>query len=630
MADGTLNFDTKINPSGFQSGINQISSIASTGLKATTSALALAAKAIIGIGTYSVAAGSDFEASMSKVQAIAGLTSKEAGSDYDILKKKAMEVASTSKFTAAETADALSYMAMAGWQTEDMTAGLSSVVNLAAASGQDLASTSDILTDAITALGHTAHDSTGRVDEMGNEISYASHFADILATASSNSNTNVGLMGETFKYAASMAGTLGYSAEDTALAIGLMANNGIKGSMAGTALNTMMTRLSTNSHGARDAIEALGVSFFDENGKARDFSDVLDEVREATKNMTDEEKVNFANKVAGKNAQEGFLAILNASTEDYGKLQGAIEDCDGAAEAMAETMNDNLNGQLTMLGSQLNILGVSIYDSLDTPMKDAVATARNLAQQLQDAFKEGGLDGMIQATGSVLAQALTSMAQAAPGLINTALQVCQSFISSLLANKSQVAQAGTDLIVSLISAITTLTGDMWSAAIELFASFLEGIASNYDQLLESAGQMVMQIVNALVEAAPSLLSSGISIVSSLVQGVMSALPQVAASAVSILGQLTAGVTANAPQMIKAGLETLLEFSGSLRENVGLIVDAGLQLILALGKSLVDSLPVIIATVPTIVTNIAGIINDNAPKILTTGIQLIIYLVKGII
>ena len=314
MADGTLNFDTKINPSGFQSGINQISSIASTGLKATTSALALVTKAIVKIGTYSVAAGSDFEASMSKVQAIAGLTSKEAGSDYDILKKKAMEVASTSKFTAAETADALSYMAMAGWQTEDMTAGLSSVVNLAAASGQDLASTSDILTDAITALGHTAHDSTGRVDEMGNEISYASHFADIMAAASSNSNTNVGLMGETFKYAATMAGTLGYSAEDTALAIGLMANSGIKGSMAGTALNTMMTRLSTNSHGARDAIEALGVSFFDENGKARDFSDVLDEVREATKNMTDEEKANFANKVAGTYATENYREPLKTAT----------------------------------------------------------------------------------------------------------------------------------------------------------------------------------------------------------------------------------------------------------------------------------------------------------------------------
>ncbi len=275
----------------------------------------------------------NFEAAMSQVEAISGATASDMGK----LNEKAKEMGATTKFTATESAEALNYMAMAGWKTEDMLNGIDGILNLAAASGESLGTTSDIVTDSLTAFGMKA-------DEVG-------HFADVMAVAASNSNTNVSLMGETFKYAGSMAGTLKYSIEDVALATGLMANAGIKGNMAGTALNSIFTRLSTNTHGATDALKKLGIEYFNQNGSARDLSDVLEELRAATKNFTDEQKAQLGNTIAGTYAQKGFLAILNATEEDYEKLSKAVNHADGAAANMAEIMMDNLQGSITLLQS---------------------------------------------------------------------------------------------------------------------------------------------------------------------------------------------------------------------------------------------------------------------------------------
>lgn len=230
-----------------------------------------------------------FEAAMSQVKAISGATDSEMTK----LTNKAKEMGATTKFTAAESAEAFNYMAMAGWKTEDMMGGIEGILSLAAASGESLGTTSDIVTDALTAFGMKA--------------SEAGHFADVMAVAASNSNTNVSLMGETFKYAGAMAGTLKYSIEDVALATGLMANAGIKGNMSGTALNSIFTRLSTNTHGATDALKKLGIAYFNSDGSARAFGDIMKELRDATADFTDEQKANLANTVAGTYAQKGFL-----------------------------------------------------------------------------------------------------------------------------------------------------------------------------------------------------------------------------------------------------------------------------------------------------------------------------------
>lgn len=314
----------------------------------------------------------DFEAAMSQVQAISGAT----GSELTRMTNKAKEMGAATKFTAQESAEAFNYMAMAGWKTEDMLSGIEGILSLAAASGEDLATTSDIVTDALTAFNMKAAD--------------AGRFSDVLAAAASNANTTVSGMGETFKYAGSMAGALSFSIEDVALMTGLMANTGIKGTMAGTALNSIFTRLSTNTNGAADAMSELGIEFFDANGKARDLSEVMERLRAATAGMTAEQKANLANTIAGTQAQKGLLAILNASEEDYNKLADAINNADGAAANMSETMMDNLAGSIELLQSAVDEVKLSFGGRLSPYV-------RNIATWLTDQMPEieQGLDEML-------------------------------------------------------------------------------------------------------------------------------------------------------------------------------------------------------------------------------------------
>lgn len=311
----------------------------------------------------------NFEAAMSKVQAVSGATEAQLRE----LNAKAKEMGATTKFTAQESAEAFNYMAMAGWKTEDMLNGIEGILSLAAASGEDLATTSDIVTDALTAFKMKAND--------------AGHFSDVMAAAASNANTNVSMMGETFKYAGAMAGALGYSIEDVALLTGLMANSGIKATMSGTALNMIFTRLSTNTGKARDALSGLGIEYFDSMGKARDLSDVIEELRIKTEKMNDKQKTSLANTIAGTQAQKGLLAILNASKEDYDKLADAINNADGAAKSMSDSMMDNLQGSITLLQSAVNGVKISFGERLSPYV-------RNLADWLTNQMPaiEKGID----------------------------------------------------------------------------------------------------------------------------------------------------------------------------------------------------------------------------------------------
>lgn len=317
-----------------------------------------------GVGVAAVKTAADFDSAMSQVAAVSGAT----GKDFDDLRNKAREMGSKTKFSATEAAEAMNYMAMAGWKTEDMLGGIEGVMNLAAASGEDLATTSDIVTDALTAFGLSAKDS--------------GHFADILAAASSNANTNVSMMGETFKYCAPIAGALGFSAEDTAEAIGLMANAGIKSSQAGTALRTIMNNLAGDVKISGKAIGDVTIATTNADGSMRDLSDILADCRTAFSGLTESEKAHAAESLVGKNAMSGFLALMNAGEGDIEKLSSAIENCDGSAEKMAMTMQDNLAGQLTILKSQLQELAISFGDILMPAIRSIVSKLQGFVDKL--------------------------------------------------------------------------------------------------------------------------------------------------------------------------------------------------------------------------------------------------------
>lgn len=354
----------------------------------------------------------DFDEQMSKVKAISGATDEE----FAQLRDKAREMGSITKFSASESAEALQYMAMAGWKTEEMLSGLEGIMNLAAASGEDLATTSDIVTDALTAFGLEAGD--------------AAHFADILAVASSNSNTNVAMMGESFKYAAPLFGSMGYSAEDAAIAIGLMANSGIKATQSGTALRGILTRLAKPTKESKEAMETLGITLDDGEGNMLSFYDVMVQMREGfgelkisedelnssmalldsqledgtiTEKEYDESvaelmdraygaegalKAEAAAMLAGKNALSGLLAIVNASDKDFNDLSNAINNSKDTAQNMADIMQDNLNGQITILKSQLQELAISIGDNLMPLMTKLVDKLQGVADKFNGMSEE--------------------------------------------------------------------------------------------------------------------------------------------------------------------------------------------------------------------------------------------------
>ena len=319
---------------------------------------------VTGLGTAAVKTAADFDSAMSRVAAVSGAT----GSDFDSLRDKAREMGAKTKFSATEAADAMNYMAMAGWKTEDMLSGIEGVMYLAAASGEDLATTSDIVTDALTAFGLTAADS--------------GHFADVLAAASSNANTNVSMMGETFKYCAPVAGALGFSVEDTAEAIGLMGNAGIKASQAGTSMRSIMTNLTGDVKLSGAAIGDVTIATTNADGSMRSLSAILADCRGAFAGMTEAEKANNAEALVGKNAMSGFLALMNAAPEDIEKVSGAVNDCKDAAKNMADTMQDNLEGQLTILKSQLQELAISFGDLLMPAVRSIVSGLQGMVDVL--------------------------------------------------------------------------------------------------------------------------------------------------------------------------------------------------------------------------------------------------------
>lgn len=397
------------------------------------------AAAIAGVGVASAKVGMDFEAQMSKVEAISGATADEIAA----LTAKAEEMGATTKFTATESGQALEYMAMAGWKSGQMIDGLPGIMNLAAASGEDLASVSDIVTDALTAFGLQASDSA--------------HFADVLAKASSSSNTNVALLGETFKHAAPVAGALGYSVEDTAVAIGLMANAGIKGEQAGTALRGMLTNLAKPSDQIKGYMDELGISLTDTAGNVKPLNKLLVEMRQKFAKLTDAQKAEYAAGIAGKEAMSGLLAVVNSGDTDFAKLTKAISQSDGTAKRMADTMNKNLKGQLTLLGSAAEGAGIALYDKFAEPAAEAVGNLADKVGEFAEKLSSGELDGKLNA----LAAAGVTAATAVVGL-NAVLMVKD------VANFASAVSAGSAALQSYTAA--TKAGAVAQGALNLVQS----------------------------------------------------------------------------------------------------------------------------------------------------------------
>lgn len=645
--DGTVKIGTELDSSGVKKGLDEINGTAQSGLSKFSeigkNALSVfAGNMLTGVVSQAKNAagavldiGMSFESGMSKVEAISGAT----GEDLAALTDKAKEMGAKTKFSATESAEAMQYMAMAGWKTGDMLNGIEGIMNLAAASGEDLATTSDIVTDALTAFGLSAQDST--------------HFADILAQASSNANTNVSMMGETFKYVAPVAGAMGYSAEDVALAVGLMANSGIKASQAGTSLKAALVNMVKPTDDMRGVMERLGISIQNADGSIKPFGELVGDLRdkfaittdaeraqnyamaeqkltaegladslsglsgeqrnvqiaylegvELIKDMTKEEiKAQAKQKLGikltkerqlseeelyqlasslgkesldgmtaamqeeaaatlfGKEAMSGMLAIINASDADYEKLAGSIENCDGAAASMAETMQNNLEGQLTIFRSAREALAQEIYESIQEPLKNLTKVGIEAVSNLTQGFSEGGVMGMIDAAG----QMASAFAENLPSIIEQGLPLVEGFTENLRSNAGKLVDGGIDLMLKLA----------------------QGLMDGLPSMLQHVPQIVINIAGIINDNAPKLLMAGVELIGILAKGLIQAIPDLIAALPQIIQAIAATIQAFNWLALGSNIITLLK--NGITSMGGAVQSAGTGIFNAV-KGAIQNLP----------------------------------------
>lgn len=484
MADGKVVIETDLDSSGIEKGLSKLGSIAAKGMKAATVAITGTAAALGGVAAAAIKVGSDFESQMSRVKAISGAT----GEEFEQLKAQAMQLGADTSFSASQAAEGMENLAAAGFTTSEIMNAMPGLLNLAAASGEDLASSSDIAASTLRGFGLAASD--------------AAHVADVLAANANRTNSSVADTGEAMKYIAPLARAAGLSLEETAAAIGIMANAGVNGSQAGTSLRGALSRLSKPTKDMSEAMDELGISFYDSNGKMKSLTEQVGMLRQATEGMTDEQKNNYLVTLYGQEALSGMLALINEGEGSLGELTNAYKNCDGAAQEAAETMQDNLPGALEQLSGSAETLGLAFYNSVADNLKNAANTATESINNITDSFNNGGLNEAIQTAGDEFANLAVEAASHAPEMVDTAVDFIEAFASGIASNKGRILGAAGEVAESMASGLAELLPSKLQEPVE---DAIDAVAESLsDGGLREAAETAADTLDNVVDAVGNL------------------------------------------------------------------------------------------------------------------------------
>ena len=578
--DGTLKFDTKIDESGFNDGTQSIGNSAKKGMSIVTKAFAAGTAAISAGGLAVIKMGSDFEAQMSRVKAISGATQE----DFQKLRDQALQLGADTSFSASQAAEGMENLAAAGFSVTETMEAMPGLLDLAAASGEDLSASSDIAASAIRGFGL--------------EASEAAHVADVLAANANMTNSSVAQTGEALKYIAPVARAAGISLEETSAAIGLMANAGIQGSQAGTTLRGALSRLSKPTDDMCQVMDQLGLEFYDSEGKMKSLHDQIEMLQKATKGMTDEQRNNALVTLYGQESLSGMLALINEGPDSLDKLTKSFQECDGIAKETAATMQDNFQGAFEQMTGSLETLAIRLYDSVSEPLKNLANLGTDAINQLTEGLQTNGVIGM--------------------------------------------AMAGANIVGSLISSFLTQAPLLLSQGMTMVAQLSQGLVTGIPNLISSALMMVQTFATNLANQAPVIIQKGFEMLSNLVQGLLNALPVMIQQLPQIITTFANIINDNFPTILMKGAELLLQFIKgilsaipTLIANIPQIIQAIISVILAynwlnLGKQIIQFFGNGISKMVSFVSSKAGGIFNTVVNALKNLPQTLMNLAKNMI
>lgn len=570
--------------------------------KAIAAGMAAAATATLAFAKSAVDAGMDFDSSMSQVAATMGKTMEEMTSETGTvelawgkftgnLRDYAQEMGRNTAFSATQCADALNYMALAGYDTQTSMEMLPNVLNLAAAGNMDLARASDMVTDTQTAFGISLDRTSQMVDEM--------------AKAASTGNTSVEQLGDAFLTVGGLAKELngGFvtladgtkkpvdGVQELEIALTAMANAGVKGTEAGTHMRNMLLKLSSPTSDGTKQLEALGVQVFDTEGKMRSLSDIFGDLNGALGNLTQEQKIQAISALFNTRDMASAEALLAAVGEDWDSIGESILNADGAAQKMADTQLDNLAGDITLFKSALEGAKIAISDGLSPTLREFVQFGTDALSRLTSAYKDGGLDGLVDEFGKVLDDGTKMIGDMLPDILKAVGGVAEAIAGAIPTLATAIvealpvlADAAIDIVLALVNGLTESMPELIPAAVQAVLTITSALIANLPLLVDAAIQLMLALVDGLIEALPILLEMAPQIVGQLVAASVGAAPQMLTAAVALIEALIFGLIASFPDLLQQGIAMVFNIAKGVLDGVPQVVTSMLKLVARIKES----------------------------------------------
>lgn len=584
----------------------------------------------------------EFEDSMLQVAATMGITQEEIanGSDaYEKLTNAAKEAGASTRYSASEAGEALNYLALAGYDADKAVETLPKVLNLAAAGGMELATTSDLVTDAMSALQME----TGDLDT----------FIDQMAKTSQKSNTSVQQLGEAILVCAGTATSTGQELTTLNTSLGILADNGIKGAEGGTKLRNVMLSLSAPTDKAAAQLTSLGVSVYDAEGNMRQLDEIMADLNASLGDLSQDERTNAINNIFNKTDLNAVNALLASTTGRFDELSVQIDDCAGAAADMAGTMEAGLAGttrsfESAMEGMQIEV-GSIFADFKQTLMSDSIEVIHNFTNNLREAGGDWGKIG--EAIGQALSEIIMMVGNYLPQIVDMGMQIVQTLGSALMDNLDVLIEAAASIIMTLLNGVVSALPALVEAAAQIVVTLATGIGQSLPTLIPAIVQAITTIVQTLADNLPLILEAALQLVTGLAQGLLDAIPVLVEALPSIITAIVDFVIGAIPQIIDAGIQLLTSLISALPEIITAIVaaipqiidglvtavlgsipqliDAGVKLLISLIQNLPQIITTVVAAIPQIVTSLVNAIVGNIDKIILAGVQLFVALITNL-